>query len=64
MQAKSYNPIVARNIPAEMAELARERGEGLTKQDLLDHGYTDEEITRHSHDASVLFARSTLRRVA
>lgn len=63
MQQK-YNPVIARNIPAEMADLARERGEGLTRQELRDHGYTDEEIDRHSHDASIVFARSSLRRVA
>ncbi|MBB4277051.1 hypothetical protein [Rhizobium mongolense] len=63
MQQK-YNPVIARNIPAEMAELARERGEGLTRRELREQGYTDEEIDRHHHDASILFARSSLRRVA
>lgn len=64
MQQQIYNPVIARNIPAEMAELARERGEGVTRQELQKHGFTDEEIDRHYHDASILFARGSLRRVA
>jgi hypothetical protein len=61
--ATTYNPVRARNIAKEMADLARERGEGLTKDEYLRFGFTEEQINRHAHDASVLYAQS-LNRVA
>jgi len=61
--ATAYNPVRVRNIPLEMANHARERGEGLTRSEYKGLGYTDEQIDRHAHDASVLYAQS-LNRVA
>ncbi|RKD61685.1 hypothetical protein [Rhizobium sp. WW_1] len=58
MQTAAYNPVRARNIAREMAEAARERGESLTKGEFLRLGFTEEQITRHAHDASVLYAQS------
>lgn len=63
MQTSAYNPVRVRNIAQEMAEAARERGEGLTKADYLGLGFTEDQINRHAHDASVLYAQS-LSRVA
>ncbi|MGY5812029.1 hypothetical protein ACXHXG_30555 [Rhizobium sp. LEGMi198b] len=61
MRTAAYNPVRARNIAQEMADYARERGEGLTKADYLGLGYTEEQIIRHAHDASVLYAQSVQR---
>ncbi|MDK4704306.1 hypothetical protein PH562_18785 [Rhizobium sp. CNPSo 4062] len=63
MQTAAYNPVRVRNIAQEMADLARERGEGLTKDEYMRQGFTEEQIARHAHDASVLYAQS-LNRVA
>lgn len=62
--ATAYNPVRVRNIAREMANHALERGEGLTKDDYLGLGYTEEQITRHAHDASVLYAQSLNRAAA
>jgi hypothetical protein len=59
-----YSGAIARNIPAEMAEIAREMGEGMTRIDLRNAGYTDAQIDKHAHDASVLFAKARNRRAA
>ncbi len=64
MQTAAYNPIRVRNIAQEMADLARERGEGLTKSEFLRLGFTEEQITRYAHDASVLYAQSLNRAAA
>ena len=61
--AAAYNPVRVRNIAKEMADLARERGEGLTKDEYLRLGFTEEQVNRHAHDASVIYAQS-LNRVA
>lgn len=53
----TYNPVRVRNIPAEMADIAREKGEGITREDLRKAGFTDTQIDKHSHDASVLYAK-------
>ena len=54
-----YNPVRVRNIAAEMAEIAREKGEGVTREDLQKAGYTKEQIEKHAHDASVLYAQGS-----
>ncbi|MGV1791023.1 hypothetical protein [Rhizobium sp. A37_96] len=64
MQTAAYNPVRARNIAQEMADFARERGEGLTRDEYLRLGFTEEQITRHSHDAAVLYAQSLNRMAA
>ncbi|HEY0120576.1 MAG TPA: hypothetical protein VGC14_02245 [Rhizobium sp.] len=62
--APAYNPVRARNIAQEMATHAVERGEGLTRDDYRALGYTDEQIDRHTHDASVLCAQQANRYAA
>jgi aryl-alcohol dehydrogenase-like predicted oxidoreductase len=47
-----YNPVVARNIPLEMANVCAERGLGMTRPDLLAEGFTDEQINKHSPEAA------------
>lgn len=61
---QTYNPVRARNIAQEMASHAMERGEGLTRDDYRALGYTDEQIDRHAHDASVIYAQSSSRYAA
>ena len=65
MQSKQtpYSGLVARNIPAEMAELARERGQGLTRGELLQAGFTEEQIDKHWAAAAALL-RTAENRVA
>lgn len=41
-----------RNIAAEMIDLARERGEGLTRDELIRIGYTPEQIDANKDDVS------------
>ncbi len=59
-----YSGAVARNIPAEMAEIARDMGEGMTRKDLRGAGFTDEQIDKHAHSAAVLLAKASNRRAA
>jgi hypothetical protein len=47
-----------------MANHALERGEGLTRENYRALGYTDDQIDRHAHDASVLYAQQTNRYAA
>lgn len=53
-----------RNIAEEMANLAIEKGEGISRIDLKREGYTDEQIDAHSHQAAILHAERATRRVA
>jgi hypothetical protein len=64
MQTQNYNPVRGRNIPAEMAKIAQEKGEGLTRKDLQGAGYTDAQIDRYAHDASVIYAQAASRHAA
>jgi hypothetical protein len=57
--AIAYTGLVARNIPFEMAQLALELGEGLTRTDLKRHGYTDKEIDRCWPQAAAIFLRQS-----
>jgi len=47
-----------------MADLALERGEGLTRKDFQDLGYTDEQIDAYSQQAAQIHSRRSIRRVA
>ena len=62
--AETYNPVRARNIPFEMATLAQEKGESVTRKDLQAAGFTDQQIDKHSHDAAILFAQGKTRHAA
>lgn len=53
-----------RNIAEEMANLAIEKGEGISRIDLKREGYTDEQIDAYSHQAAILHAERATRRVA
>lgn len=65
MQAQSeYNGVITRNIAAEMADHALERGQGLTRKEYKQLGYTDDQIDRNGDQAAVLYQRASLRRVA
>jgi hypothetical protein len=59
-----YSGAIGRNIPAEMADIARDMGEGMTRADLRAAGFTDEQIDKHAHGAAVLLAKTTNRRAA
>lgn len=59
--AKTYNPVQARNIALEMAQVQRERGVSLTKNDFLKIGYTEDQIDRHGIEAARLFAQMETR---
>lgn len=55
----------ARNIPLELAQIQRERGEALTKEDFRRLGYTEEQLTTAIvTQAAALFAGMTERRAA
>jgi len=43
-----------RNIPREMADLARERGSGVTEAELRAEGFTKDEIEKHAPEAAEL----------
>lgn len=53
-----------RNIPLEMANLAIEKGEGISRIDLKREGFTDAEIDEFAHEAAILHAERITRRVA
>lgn len=57
-----YSGAIARNIAAEMADHARERGEGLTHAEYKRLGFTDDQIERNAHAAARLYARSSIGR--
>lgn len=61
--ASAYNPIRIRNVPQEMAELARERG-GMTEADLKAEGFTKDEIARHAPKAAELLRAAEIARAA
>ncbi|OWV94243.1 hypothetical protein ATY81_12385 [Rhizobium sp. R72] len=64
MQTQTYPAAIARNIANEMADLALERREGLTRKDFRDLGYTDEQIDAYSQKAAHIHSRRAVRRVA
>lgn len=53
-----------RNIPLEMANLAIEKGEGISRAELRREGFTDAQIDEYAHEAAILHAQRTTRRVA
>jgi hypothetical protein len=61
MQTQPYNPVQARNIALEMAQVQRERGVSLTKNDFLQIGYTEDQIDRNGIEAARLFAQMETR---
>lgn len=52
-----YNPVVARNIPLEMANICAERGQGMTKKEFLAEGFTEEQIEKHFKEAAQIMRR-------
>jgi hypothetical protein len=62
--AGTYNPIRVRNIPQEMADLARERGGGFTEADLRAEGFTKDEITKHAGKAAEMLRAAENARAA
>lgn len=61
--AESYNPVIARNIPLELAQIARERGEGQSRAAYKALGYTDDQLTESNIEkAAELYARLSERR--
>ncbi len=55
---KPYNPVHARNIPLELAQIALERGEGQSKAQFKQLGYTDEQLSDENiARAAELYAR-------
>ncbi|MBB3315139.1 hypothetical protein FHT77_000981 [Rhizobium sp. BK181] len=63
MQTQTYPAAVARSIAHEMADLALERGEGMTRKDFQDLGYTNEQIDSYSKQAAQIHSRLSVRRV-
>ena len=53
-----------RNIPREMADLARERGVGMTEADLKAEGFTKGEIEKHAPKAAELLRAAESARAA
>ncbi|NTI86009.1 hypothetical protein G6L87_02905 [Agrobacterium rhizogenes] len=53
-----------RNIPREMADLARERGVGITEAELLAEGFTKYEIAKHATEAAELLRAAETARAA
>lgn len=53
-----------RNIPEEMANLAIERGEGVSRAELKRAGFSEEQIDAFSDQAAVIAAERATRRVA
>ena len=53
-----------RNIPREMADLARERGVGMTEAELLAEGFTKYEIAKHATEAAELLRAAETARAA
>ncbi|RYC10047.1 hypothetical protein EUU22_18395 [Ciceribacter ferrooxidans] len=51
-------------IAERMANFAIETGEGMTRLDLKRQGFTEEEIEAFSHEAAIIVAERTTRRVA
>ncbi|MDO1582404.1 hypothetical protein [Rhizobium oryzicola] len=58
-----HNPVIARNIAQEMADISLERGIGLTRDELIAEGYTSTQIDRYSAEAGRIVA-SAQRRAA
>lgn len=53
-----------RNIPKEMAELARERGAGMTEAELRAEGFTKNEIAKHATEAAEMLRAAETARAA
>ncbi len=53
-----------RNIPKEMVELARERGNGVTEADLKAEGFTKDEIEEHAAKAAEMLRATEHARAA
>ena len=53
-----------RNIPREMADLARERGVGMTEAELRAEGFTKDEIAKHATEAAELLRAAEIARAA
>lgn len=53
-----------RNIAKEMAELARERGVGMTEAELRAEGFTKDEITQHATEAAEMLRAAETARAA
>lgn len=53
-----------RNIPREMAELARERGVGMTEAELRAEGFTKDEIAKHATEAAEMLRTAETARAA
>lgn len=51
-------------IAERMANFAIETGEGMTRLDLKRQGFTEEEIDNFSHEAAIIVAERSTRRVA
>jgi hypothetical protein len=60
----AYTGTIARSIAAEMADHARDRGEGMTYAEYKRLGYTDEQIVRNAPQAAILYAQHSIRRIA
>ncbi|NTG26151.1 hypothetical protein G6L08_03250 [Agrobacterium rhizogenes] len=53
-----------RNIPREMADLARERGGGMTEYELKAEGFTRDEIEKHAPKAAEILRAAESARAA
>lgn len=47
-----YSPVIARNIPLEMANICAERGMGMTKKELMAEGFTEAQVEKHAMEAA------------
>lgn len=56
---KPYNPVKARNIPLELAQIQRERGSALTRSEFKALGYSDDQLS----ESNVLKAAETYARL-
>lgn len=59
MQTETYNPVRARNIAQEMADLQRAHGEGVTREDLINAGFTNDQIDAYAANAARIAAGQT-----
>ncbi|MBP2459612.1 MULTISPECIES: hypothetical protein [unclassified Rhizobium] len=62
---KPYNPVKARNIPLELAQIQRERGYALTRSEFKALGYTDDQLSESNIlKAAEIYAQLCNERVA
>ena len=60
-----YNPVKARNIPLELAQIQRERGSALTRAEFKALGYSDDQLSESNIvKAAEAYARLCNERVA